>query len=360
MHNGGDMRRICALAVLLAAGCARRGLPEFPIGLYAVDTPEDARIAREAGFDALQSYQTGPAALASLARAARREGMTMLVGPDELISSGAATRGWPVAAWYVQDEPDVSGVTPAELAAHEKKIRAWDPGTPTAFVVGIGTAAARYAATGDALMVDWYPVPHLPLESVGAQVRDVAAVAGARPVWAVLQAMNWMDFPQHDPKKPRIGRFPDRAEIRFMSYDAVINGAQGVWYFTYSTATGCNLSQTPDRLDDVAVTARELRALAPVFASGRPIALPFADVPGGPAARAWTYHGRDYVVLAARGAGVDVLFPPELLNPDWRPLFEARRDLRELLREYEGGWYLRQHRVLVLESRLSPRRLLGL
>lgn len=143
----------------------------------------------------------------------------------------------------------------------------------------------------------------------------------------------------------------DEGEIRFRSYDAVLGGARGVRYLACAPA--------PEIPADVAGPARELRALAPVFARGRSIAPPFAAAPGGPAARAWTYRGRDYVVLAARRAGTDVLFPPELLAPEWRPLFENRRDPRELLRRFGASWYLRAHRVLVLESRLRPGRLLG-
>jgi hypothetical protein len=51
--------------------------------------------------------------------------------------------------------------------------------------------------------------------------------------------------------------------------------------------------------------------------------------------------------------------PEEALEPGWRPLFEARRDPRELLKKYMGAYYLKPYQALVLESRLRPSRLIG-
>ena len=252
-----------------------------------------------------------------------------------------------------------NGVTCDQLAGYQRKVQAWAPGSKTAFVVGDGSKAKNYPGVADVIMVDWYPVPHLPLESAGDHVRMTAEAAGGRKVWAVLQAMDWRDFPQSDPKKKRIGRFPDLAEIRFMSYDAVLNGASGIWYFAYSTAAGSNLSQTPELLFAVSGTARELRAMAPIFARGRPIPLPFEPPTKGWMARAWTYHGRDYLVLANRTKDRQWKVPEEALLPAWRPLFEVRRDPRELLKKYQDAYYLKPYQVLVLESRLRPKRLLG-
>ena len=76
-------------------------------------------------------------------------------------------------------------------------------------------------------------------------------------------------------------------------------------------------------------------------------------------ARAWTYHGRDYLVLANRTADRQWKVPGEALKPGWRPLFEARRDPRELLVKYQDAYYLKPYQVLVLESWLRPSRLIG-
>lgn len=132
------------------------------------------------------------------------------------------------------------------------------------------------------------------------------------------------------------------ADARHAGYAAVLGGAAVV---SYSDANE--------------PAAREMRAMAPVFARGRPIPLPFEPPAKGWAARAWTYHGRDYLVLVSLTKDRQWRVPEEALKPYWRPLFEARRDPRELLKEHKGSYYLKPYQVLVLESRLRPKRLLG-
>lgn len=313
-----------------------------------------------AGFNAIQPHATSLKELSALTGDAHRLGMLPLVAPHGITTSTFSPREFPGAVWYLMDEPDINGMNLADMKAVEAKTLAWAPGAKTAFVVGDGRKAKNYPGVADAIMVDWYPVPHLPLESAGDHVRMTAEAAGGRKVWAVLQAMDWRDFPQRDPKKKRIGRFPDLAEIRFMSYDAVLNGAQGIWYYTFSTSTARTLAQTPELLFAVTAVAGEIHAMAPVFARGRAIPLTFEPPTTGWMARAWTYRGREYLVLANRTKDRQWKVPEAVLAPGWRPLFEPRRDPRELLKKYRDAYYLKPYQVLVLESRPKPKRLLGL
>lgn len=349
-------------ALLVAFAGAVRAAPmppEFPIGMYGVETVGQIDRLREAGFDSFQSYSESSGTLHALALGARKAGMRMLAHPQGLITTGKAPKGWPLAAWYLQDEPDVTRTPPAELESSDEKVHRWSPGVPTAFVVGQGSAVARYAGAGDVVMVDWYPVPHLPLETVGEQVALAVAGAQSKPVWAVLQAMDWRGYPQRDPKKARIGRFPTQAELRFMSYDAVLAGARGLWFFSDTMPGGATLGERPELWSRVAGVSREMRAMAPVFAHGRLIPLPFAPPASALTSRSWTYRGRDYLVLINRAKAVSVRVPVAALENTWRPLFAARRDPRELLREFNGSHYLNPYQVLVLESRLRPKRFLG-
>lgn len=353
------MRAAILLAAFFLSACGAPAPAEFPVGFFGVETAEDAKLLASRGYNAFQSYQTSPERVKAVADEARRSGALFLASHAEILPSTTAPAAFPGTWWYLQDEPDIHDMDQAAMKAVEKKVLEWSPGSKTAFVVGDGSKAKNYPDVADAIMVDWYPVPHLPLESAGDHVRMTADAAGGRKVWAVLQAMDWREFPQKDPKKKRIGRFPDLAEIRFMSYDAVLNGAQGIWYFVYTLAPGRNLSHTPELLFAVDWVAREMKELAPIFARGRPIPLPFEPPTKGWMARAWTYHGRDYLILANRTKDRQWKVPPEALKPYWRPLFEVRRDPRELLKEHKGSHYLKPYQVLVLESRLRPKRLLG-
>ena len=62
--------------------------------------------------------------------------------------------------------------------------------------------------------------------------------------------------------------------------------------------------------------------------------------------------GRDYVVVLNRRKETLELIPKTLLDSHWRPLFEIRRDPRDLLTKVGDDWYLPPYRVLVFESRL--------
>lgn len=353
------MRAAILSASLALAACGSPAPAEFPVGFFGVQTPEDAKLLAGRGYNAFQSYETAPDKVLAVAREAKRASALFLVSPGEITSSTYPAAAFPDAVWYLQDEPDIHNMNQAAMKAVEAKVLAWAPGSKTAFVVGDGSKAKNYPGVADAIMIDWYPVPHLPLESAGDHVRMTAEAAGGRRVWAVLQAMDWREFSQKNPKKKRIGRFPNQAEIRYMSYDSVLNGAQGIWYFVFSIPNGTTLAQTPAHMFAVDAVAAEMLAMAPIFARGRPIPLPFEPPTKGWVARAWTYHGRDYLVLANRTRDRQWKVPDEALASSWRPLFEARRDPRELLKKHLDSYYLKPYQVLVLESRIRPKRLLG-
>lgn len=170
-----------------------------------------------------------------------------------------------------------------------------------------------------------------PLEAAGERVRAKAAAAEGRKVWAAFKA--------------------DADGLRFASYDCVLNGASGIWYLKSGLK--------PEQLFKAESVARELRALAPVFARGRAIPLPFEPPTDGWMARAWTYRGRDYLIMANRTRDRQWKVPAAALEPAWRPLFESRREPRELLKKHLDAYYLKPYQVLVLESRIRPKRLLG-
>jgi hypothetical protein len=277
--------------------------------------------------------------------------MRILVHPHELLTSTVSTKGFPLAAWYLQDEPDVARTPPEELAAFERKVKGWSHGAPTAFVVGRGASAERYSASGDALMVDWYPVPHRPLESLGEQVRMTVAAANGKPVWAVLQAMDWRDYLKPPSGKPAIGRFPDILELRFMSYHAILEGAKGLWFYTYRRPNGAVLSDAPALWFALTWVVRELAVMRPILEKGTPKPPPFANLAAGLKAKAWRYRLRDYIVIANTTSRY-IECPQALFDRHWIPLFEPRRYLPELLIEMGGRHLMRPYQILVFRSRI--------
>lgn len=347
------------LAILGPSACAPRSarkdtFARFPIGIYDVENPELLSRLSQDGLDTFIPTTDDPDRLDLLAKKARRLNMRMILPPGGLIEGPTArAKKWPVAAWYLMDEPEVHKVPPSELAEKSRTILAWDPDRPQVLVIGSGSAAASFGAIADILMLDWYPVPHLLLDSVAEEIeKAMAAIPREKPFWFVVQAFDWKEFPQHNSSKPRIGRFPKFEEIRFMSYMAVVRGARGLFFFTMRKQEK-NLLDFPELWQAVSRVTREFKSLQPILENGRLAPLPFPADPDGPQARAWRYRGRDYLVILNRKKNVLQKIPDELLREDWRPLFENRRDPRDLLTKIEPAWYLRPYQVLVLESALK-------
>lgn len=351
------MHRSWLLAFLLLAGCRTPDPYAFPIGIFGVETPEQLSTLSSKGFNAFQAYSWAPVRLLPLIDEARRSGSLLLISPWELMSSSNGPRGIRGPIWYLQDEPDVHRIDAAKLAEMDRRVRSWAPGSRTAFVVGDGRSAARYPDIADVIMVDWYPVPHLPLHSLGDHVRWTREAAGKRPVWAVIQAMDWRNFPQRDPKKPRIGRFPDIGEMRFMSYDAVFNGASGLWYFTFTISEGEDLSARPEELFALVSVAREMRSMANVFAYGAPVPTEtLGELKPPLAAMARRYKGKDYLILLNRSPKPQPL--PASIPLGWRQLFYGHRDVSEWgvgPGSQRKAPVLKGYDVLVLEGRTSLR-----
>jgi len=95
----------------------------------------------------------------------------------------------------------------------------------------------RYNGTGDIFGEDIYPIAYPPAEHslltnktisvVGDHTRMIVeAVENKKPVWMVLQ-ISWSGVIKPD----HTLRFPTFPEERFMTYEAIINGARGLIYF---------------------------------------------------------------------------------------------------------------------------------
>jgi hypothetical protein len=153
-------------------------------------------------------------------------------------------------AWKGADEPLWGNLDSAGLAAAYEFIRSHDPNHP---IVIIQAPKARdkvskrerpltaglvkpYAAAGDIHGVDIYPISHPPGTHAGRPNKDIsvvgdvtAIVAQAAPEkehWTTLQvAWSGMLPPQHVPI------FPSLRQERFMAYQAIVAGANGLVFF---------------------------------------------------------------------------------------------------------------------------------
>lgn len=293
---------------------------DFPIGLFGVPSDAPLEEISRAGFTVVLPSATDPGPQMDLAKRAAREGLALVGFPGDAAKAHAPAASWPVSGWYLADEPEVNNVPPAEIRRQADELRRWDPKRPAVLVVGEGRAAADYAAALDELWVDWYPVPHLPLETLGREVSVAVSSAAGKPVVAVVQAMDWRDYPQRNPHKPRVGRFPTFRELRFMAYHAVLRGAAGVYFFEFRKRSqpGKTLADYPEHWEAVRRVASELNALRPFFSSeGTMLTV------GALEGRRWRHDGRELIVLL-NPTQAAVPIPADLFSGGLWTVFEKR------------------------------------
>jgi len=145
-----------------------------------------------------------------------------------------------MGVWKGVDEPQW-GQQPIEpLVRAYRLIKELDPHHPVAVTHaprGTVEELQAYTVTADITGADIYPIGYPPgahsldanreISMVGDYTRKMKAVAGDRmPVWMILQIC-WSGVAR--PGKTL--RFPTFPEERFMTYQAIINGARGLIYF---------------------------------------------------------------------------------------------------------------------------------
>ncbi|HZQ46838.1 MAG TPA: hypothetical protein VFC07_07505 [Verrucomicrobiae bacterium] len=142
--------------------------------------------------------------------------------------------------WKGADEPEWGKKKIPPLVRAREIVRELDPNHPLAILQaprGTVESLRPYNPAGDITGADVYPISYPPgthslltnkeISMVGDYTRKMMAVSeGKMPVWMVLQ-IAWSGVV----KPGKTLRFPTFAEERFMTYEAIINGARGLVYF---------------------------------------------------------------------------------------------------------------------------------
>lgn len=280
------------------------GKPFFPIGLYAVwkrehngnDFNRCFAELREAGFNTAHTYQTQRGKeLNEFYTAAERYGFKVVIAP-----AGGANQRDPRAAirtvvdecrqpsllaWYLADDT-ASHISAEELREVHRAIRDVDPYHVTVQADGVGTRQPNrsrytdYVDSTDAFMPEIYPIRSDKACEVADVIRDMKTIAadleraGRRaPIWAIIQDFEGWGWQ----------RFPTNAEVRVMTYLAIIHGATGMTYYTYG-GHGKNYGVTHDPTiwSNLKRIARELATLHDVLVEPDPPQGQRVEVTSGP------------------------------------------------------------------------------
>ena len=229
------------------------GLPFFPYGFYCY-SPVQPTLAEEEvvrGFNMMSPYQT----IDNKTLKERRNYMDrcaslgMKVHYNLLRVSGGGGVGFRLAdgnseeekrkllineinefkdhpallGWYISDEPVGQGVPPEPLEEMYKLIKTLDPYHPVSIVFMTPSKARKYENAMDIVMADPYPIPNNPVTDVGRVARRlVKEFYLEKSVWIVPQSFGGNEWWRRE---------PTGAEIRVMTYQALVEGAKGIQYF---------------------------------------------------------------------------------------------------------------------------------
>jgi hypothetical protein len=156
-----------------------------------------------------------------------------------------------LGVWKGIDEPALGRVPAAGCVAVYHRLRALDPDHPVAIIEAprapaptpgrteplTAAAVAPYAAACDIHGIDIYPVSVPPgahaggppvntdISVVGDVTRILVRASARKPIWTTLQIAWSGVLPPH----PTV--FPTLQQARFMAYDAIIDGARGLFFF---------------------------------------------------------------------------------------------------------------------------------
>ncbi len=268
-------RKIALLGCFIFLNCY---VLAIPLCMYGVNTDKDIKIIKQAGFNCFQTYLKDFNTLKSLAESAKKQNIKAVFFPDKIETEEqiSAANTWPMLAWYLVDEPDVQRLDPAKVKQTNEDVKNKLKNAPTALVIGQGKTALDYYNIADILMVDWYPVPHLALESFGQQLALAKEkLESKKDFWGVVQAFNWKDFKQYRPDNDRIGRFPTKEEIYFMSWHGIVNGANGLFYFIYDHSGKKLDTYSPEVWQALRKAIKNIKKFSYFIDKGKEVKTPF-------------------------------------------------------------------------------------
>jgi len=279
------------------------GKPVFVIGAYGLPKGMSLQDGKAMGFNLVHA-----SAKLEAWDAANREGLYVWHSFDQNLDSASGNVEGKKAAvrktveafarhptllfWESMDEPawtdrapEKARATPAGLAEGYRYLKSLDSRHPVYLNHAPRNTVEtlrKYSAACDIVCADVYPIippgmrrmyaitpegrhgdlPNQTPSCIGEFVDKMKKVAlEKQPVFIVLQGFAWEALREKNPDRSLI-RYPSYTESRFMAYDAVLHGANGlmVWGLSYVPSDHAFLK-------DLEKTLTELRELSPVFLS---------------------------------------------------------------------------------------------
>ena len=248
------------------------GKPFFPIGIYSVASNAFNGGLRNAfaelkaiGINTVHTYRTRPNELLDMAA---EFGMKAYVppGPSHAfdVESVMELRNHPaLLAWYLDDDT-YRHTTPEELASRHFLCKTLDDAHLTSHADDnqcFGNRFHEYVNGADIFLPEIYPCgAETPLgNEVACVIGDMERIASAfaetrwsttKAAWAIIQDFDGWNTCE---------RYPTAAELRAMTYAAIVHGARGVTWYSYAGSADCAPREWRRRHPDKAFKGRGVR-----------------------------------------------------------------------------------------------------
>lgn len=220
--------------------------PIFPIGLYHVGVADYEALA-EAGFNAAQGLASQDPKILKQSLAQAQKSKLLLDIP--LHTGGLVAANFVasqqklqyfakeinISGWKLADEPDVHPEIADEVPEAYQRLKQREQERPLLLTIERPDTYEYWAHFCDALQVVCFPVPSQPLTLVSDRV---AAARKALQPWqhlSVLLQAGWL---------PNGGNQPSLQQARVMVYLALLNGAQGLYWYSFRDP-GWQLADSP-------------------------------------------------------------------------------------------------------------------
>ena len=166
-----------------------------------------------------------------------------------------------ILAWYLNDELPPKYIP--RLASRYRLVKQLDPNHLTWMAVYQVKELEDYLRTTDVIGTDPYPIPDRPISMVSRWTRLTRQAAGPkRAIWMVTQMHNAGIYRSDGVEYPS----PTLKEMRCMAYQCLVNGANGLMFYSFF-----DLKRDPlgfqSRWTDVKKLGREIEELIPILLS---------------------------------------------------------------------------------------------
>jgi len=292
----------------------------FPMGVYlgaGTNGEEHLQRISSGGFNTVLSYSYGTGKDAeTFMENAHKHGLKVVYSLKDMYPGkhGYKENAFDVAAkyitlmrnnpallaWYTNDELDSHWMP--YLQKTYDLVQDLDPNHPTYQVQNKTEELENNATVTDILGADPYPVGSANLSNSSRQTHSVQdAARGTKGIWIVPQLMDWAVYRKDNKPHP-----PSLDEMRNQAYQAIINGATGlIWYSYYDMQyekyprdkSTLNMDLFHRRWTEASSMAQEINGIVPVILKNDkvPLVLPTnAEVQ----AAAWQ-NGNELLIMLA-------------------------------------------------------------